>query len=331
MDDPYESVDWDGTERLHSINHVHTFSGNPGEDFWPRGEGHLDGEAVFDSMYDRGIRHFAISNYHPSKPTYPLSEYFEDVPPDALGCPNGEHGARGKRGHYTAPGSDFETYSGHDGDWRDLFEKLLSGLRYDGGGGIVINHPVRTGLSIEGILDRFDFDERVLGIEAYNHRCETKYGGTGDALSVWDELLMTGRPVFGFFNPDYHSDWGPNPWATEAWGRNVLLVPEATEADAARAYRQGHTYGALRGIGITFERIDATDDAITVEVSDPGRIDFVSDRIVVQTDHGSEATYEVDGKETYVRIEAQGKDAGDRIFSQAIRFDHDVGGTERHT
>lgn len=331
MDSPYESVDWDTTRQLHSVNHMHTFSGNPGEDFWPRTEADLDGQAVFDSMYDRGIRHFALSNYHPSKPTYPLEAYFDGVPDDALGCPNAEHGASDVRGHNCTVGSAFESYSGYDGTWQEFYRDALDELVYEGGGGIVINHPKRTGLPIDDIIERLDFDSRVLGIEAYNHRCETKYGGTGNALSIWDELLLTGRRVFGFFNPDYHARWGETEWADETWGRNVLLVPEATEAAAARAYRRGHTYGAFRGSTLAFERIEATEDEIRVETNDASRIDFVSDRRVVQSEYDTDATYDVNGKETYVRVEALGADDGDRIFSQAIHFDHDVGGTERHT
>lgn len=331
MENPYASVDWDAVERLHSVNHMHTFSANPGEDHWEIVTGHQDGPETFRTMYERGIRHFPLSNYHPSKPTYPLTDYFEDVPADAIGCPNAETGVAEERGHYCSLGSTFETIGGYDGTWRDLFPEILDELVYDDGGGVIINHPVRTGLSVEQLAERLDFDARVLGIEAYNHRCEEKYGGTGNALSVWDELLLTGRRVYGYFNPDYHTPWDPVPdWADDTLGRNVLLVPEATEAAAARAYRRGHTFGALQGSGLAFERIRATEDAVEVRTNDAERIDVVSDRSVVQTTHDEAATYEVNGKETYVRIEAR-DDGGERIFSQPVMYRHDVGGTERHT
>jgi hypothetical protein len=332
MNDPYADVDWDSVDRLHSVNHMHTFSGNPGGDQWLVGPDHQDGDETFRSMYEAGIRHFALSNYYPSRPTYPLSEYFEDVPDDALGCPNAETSVDGERGHYCSVGSEYDAGDGHDGSWRELFGNILDELAYDDGGGIVINHPKRTGLSVEAILERFDADRRVLGVEAYNHRCEHKYGGTGDARSIWDELLMTGRAVFGFFNPDYHGPWRPAPsWTDETRGRNVLLVPEATEEAAARAYRNGHCYGARRGSGLAFERIDAGPEAIEVELDRPGVVDFVSDRAVVKTERGPSGTYELNGKETYVRVEASDGD-GERIFSQPVSFpDRALGGEERHT
>jgi hypothetical protein len=336
MENPYANVDWEAVDRLHSVNHTHTHPATPGESEWNRedsvaADADMDAQQVFESIYESGIRHFALSNYYPSKPTYPLSDYF-DAPDDALGCPNAEHSLTDERGHFTAIGSLADTGDGFDGSWRDIFERLLDDLAYDDGGGVVVNHPKRTGLSVEDLLAKLDFDERVLGIEAYNHRCEAKYFGTGDALSVWDELLLTGRTVFGFFNPDYHLPWTPTPeWTEETLGRNVLLVSDRTERAASRAYRRGHFYGALRGSGLAFESILADEDRIAVETNRATRVDFLSDRCRVRTVAAADATYEVRGDETYVRVEAS-DDEGERIFSQPVVYDFDTPeGTERFT
>lgn len=322
MNDPYEGVDWESVRRLHSVNHTHTFPPNSGRDDWEHSTPEMDGGAVFDSIYDSGIRHFALSNYHPAKPTYPLGSHFERVPDDALGCPNAEHHAEGTPGHYCTVGSYLQSGDGYDAPWQVLFRDALDQLAYDGGGGIVINHPKRTGLSTGALARRLDFDPRVLGIEAYNHRSEEKpkYGRTGDALDRWDELLSTGRTVYGFFNPDYHTVWEPAPeWTDRTLGRNVLLVPERAEAAAARAYRQGRFYGALEGSGLAFERLRATADAVHVDTNGASRIDFVADGAVVRTARARSATYEVSGDETYVRVEAR-DDGGERIFSQPIVY-----------
>lgn len=322
MYDPYETVDWEATHHLHSVNHTHTFPPNGGRDDWERSTPEMDGQAAFDSIYASGIRHFAISNYHPAKPTYPLERQFERVPDDALGCPNAEHHAEATPGHYCTIGSYVQSGDGYAAPWQVLFRDALDQLAYDGGGGIVVNHPKRTGLSIDAITSRLDFDARVLGIEAYNHRSEEKpkYGQTGDALDVWDDLLSTGRIVYGFFNPDYHTVWTPAPeWTDRTLGRNVLLVPEVGERAAARAYRRGRFYGALEGSGLAFERVDATPDAVAVETDDAERIDFVADGAVVQGERDRSATYDVDGSETYVRVEASDGD-GERIFSQPIVY-----------
>ena len=186
----------------------------------------------------------------------------------------------------------------------------------------MINHPRRTGLSRETLLERLDYDDRVLGIEAYNHRSEhkPKYDATGDAIGVWDDLLATGRQVYGFFNPDTHSVWDTEPWEDETQGRNVLLVPEASEEAAARAYRNGHLYGAFRGSGLGFERIEATESEVAVETNAEADVTFVADGEAVSEAVGRRTRYAVTGDETYVRVEAS-DDTGERIFSQPIVYD----------
>ena len=326
MDNPYESVPWDDIERLHSVNHVHTFSPNTGKDDWPRGPDNLDGQAVFESMYERGIRHFALSNYHPAKPTYPLERYVDPLPDDALGCPNGEHHSNDVSGHYCSIGSYFQSGDGYETTWDVLFDDVFSQLAYEGGGGLVINHPHRTGLDAETLIERLDYDERVLGIEAYNHRSEVKpkYNQTGDAIDLWDELLASGRQVFGFFNADSHSSWLPPPsWTDEMLGRNVLLVPERTEAAAARAYRQGQFFGALRGNGLAFERIAVRDDTLVVETNHADRITIIGDQAVVDEVPESTTRYSLTDAPDYVRVEAA-DDTGERIFSQAIHMAPDA-------
>jgi len=319
MQNPYESVDWGSVERLHSVNHEHTFGANTGGQDWDRTSG--DPQRRFDSLYERGIRHFAVSNYHPPKPTYPLEENFDRVPADALGCPNAEHSG-GTGAHYCAIGSTARTKSrDYEGTWRDLFDELLSALAYGGEGGIVINHPRRSQLSFEAITERLDFDEGVLGVEAWNHRgiVLPKYRSRGNALGVWDELLTTGRAVYGFFNPDFHADWDERRAGYLARGRNVLLVPERTEAAAANAYRQGQFYGALDGSDLRFEAIHASEGEIHVETNGADAIEFVTAGHVVKSVYDRTATYELSGREVYVRIEAH-DGSGERIFSQPIVY-----------
>lgn len=322
MQNPYADVDWEAASHLHSVNHEHTMAPNVGGETWLEGEPWCTPQEVFDSMYDRGVRHFAISNYHPAKPTYPLDEYVEDLPADALGCPNAEHTAAGP-GHYCSIGSAFGTINDTcDEPWQELFRGVLDEFVYDGGGGIVVNHPRRSDLSIDAIEARLDFDDRVLGIEVWNHRgvVREKYGSRGNALSTWDELLTEGNHPLGFFNPDYHAPWDDSKWGETARGRNVLLVPERTEAAAARAYREGRFYGALDGSGLRFERIAVTGGKILAETNRPCCIRFVTNGQPIAVEHGQRASYVLSGTERYVRIEAQ-DDTGEQLFSQPIAFD----------
>lgn len=325
MHDPYGEVAWDDVTHLHSVTHEHTFAPNTGGDTWHEGEtwhdpGGWTPQGVFDSLYDRGIRHFAISNYHPGAPTYPLDAFFDEVPSDALGCPNAEHVAL--RGDYCGVGSTFRSPSRHfDGTWQDLFDGIFDELQEPDGGGIVVNHPRRSGLDYGTLVERLTYDERVLGIEAWNHRgiVQPKYRSRGNALAIWDELLAGGHGAFGFFNPDYHARWDEERWGAPARGRNVLLVPARTEAAALRAYRHGRFYGALDGTGLRFERIDADETSIAVETNRARLIDFVVAGEVRRSVFGPSATYNRPPTDGYVRVEAR-DDTGERIFSQPIRY-----------
>lgn len=327
MDDPYAGVDWPDTRYLHSVSHEHTHAPDTdGGMQWPDGEPWSTPAEVFDSLYDRGIRHFALANYHPAKPTYPLGDYFDDVPADALGCPNAEHSGADP-GHYCGIGSTYTSVNSTcEASWEELVEGILDALVYDDGGGAVLNHPRRSGLSVETVQQRLDFDPRVLGIEVWNHRgvADPDYGGRGNAVSTWDELLTRGRSVLGFFNPDYHAPWNESRWGEPARGRNVLLVEALTERAAARAYREGRFYGALDGTGLRFERIEATDGGVAVETNRDAWIQFVTRGQVVAARHGREAAYAPDEADPYVRVEPH-DETGERLFSQPFLLE----GTDR--
>lgn len=90
MMNPYEQVDWDRVEYLHSFSHQH--GRNP------------------QGFYDMGFRHMPFSNYYPSRPFYPLPEDFTEAHPDALGGPNAEqHSATDSGLHFNTLGSFYTT------------------------------------------------------------------------------------------------------------------------------------------------------------------------------------------------------------------------------
>jgi len=135
-----------------------------------------------------------------------------------------------------------------DGRLKDAQGRPVEGLLYSDGGGITINHP---GVQVEALSEMLDFDERVLGIEAWNQR--RAFGSSKDELGarfyqLWDESLRTGRRCFGFFAKD-HAFYGR--------GRNVLLLrplagmsPEEREREALRAYREGRFFGLLGAMAV---------------------------------------------------------------------------------
>ena len=95
---PYENVNWDRAEHLHSFSHQHggrapDYAVNP-EIFW-----------------DMGFRHFPFSNYYPSKPQ-PLPEDFRKRHPDALWAPNAEHHSALGASHFNTIDSYYATGHG---------------------------------------------------------------------------------------------------------------------------------------------------------------------------------------------------------------------------
>lgn len=86
---PYEQIDWKNIHYLHSGSHLHSRSQKDWED-----------------IYDMGIRHFALSNYYPSKPTLPLPAEFLRGREDIVVSPNAEHHSSTDHNlHFTTIGS----------------------------------------------------------------------------------------------------------------------------------------------------------------------------------------------------------------------------------
>ena len=107
-------------------------------------------------------------------------------------------------------------------------------------------------------------------------------------------------------------------------GRSILLVSEFTEYDCLKAYRQGQFYGCLKDNGLTVKDFSATESAISIEVSSPAIIKFITETGIVSTVKGERATYDIpqrDGSPSlmYVRIEVE-DDSGERLFLQPVMY-----------
>ena len=281
---------------------------------------HCVDQTQFETLYDGGIRHFAISNYYPSAPCYPLSDNFSDVPNDAISSSNAEFARMTNitsHCHLNGLGSTFSAGTAEDTSphttWQVLMDNVLSHMMYEDAGGITINHPVWSGLSFDEVCDLFDYDERVLGIEIYNHSCEVQTQN-GWATSLWDEVLKTGRVCFGFAVPDhgaqYQSQW---PW----YGMNVLLS-QPNDEDCLKAYRSGAFYSRLKNTELKFSSISVNKyGRVTVRTENADSITFVVNgtRHTVQ---GNSAEYVNSGADIYCRVEAEG--LGDKIFSNPVVY-----------
>jgi hypothetical protein len=293
--------------------------------------------------YDKGLRHFAISNYYPSKPLYPLGNHFSDLPSDIISSPNAEHvQIVGENLHLSGLGSLWESGEpiGEDGIhigvgdvWQFAVTNILANLQHSNGGGVVINHPKWSGISVKTIKKMLDYRPEVLGVEIYNGDIALgSRSATGWAIDQWDEVLNTGRRAWGFCV----QDWDVN--VVGRIGCNVLLVDAFTEEKCLEAYRNGNFYGRLQiSSNLKFSNIayDSNTKKLTVKTENADWIDIIygiKGKVYRQRyDNTAECSYNVPSGATYIRVEAGKKgenthtlvdtfynDCSDVIFSNPI-------------
>lgn len=307
MRNPYENIEWNNVIEIPSLSHAHCTKERPDR---------------FLMYYSGGIRHFGISNYYPSEPYYPLDDYFTEItiPEDAISCPNAEHhglllnGIWNSKLHINGLVSFFSSnpsssQRGIDNTWQYCVDRILENLQFSDGGGATINHPVWTGLNSKQICDILDYDKRVLGMEIYSG--DGTESTLGYCLELWDEVLLTGRRCYGFCVPDHDVETQEENFR----GRNILLCSEATEYDCAKAYRNGHFYGAKINSDLKFNSILFTNNTLSVETSNADNIVVVIDgnKTII---NGSNCEIDIPKKSIYVRVEAYTID--NVIYSQPI-------------
>lgn len=313
IQNPYANVNWSTVLSIPSVNHAH-----------------LNSTAELQNAYNNGIRHFAITEYHPSKTRYPLEDFYftgdgESLPVDVIGCPNTEiSNANGivSSFHYTHPGSVWDSSLYNEGEtfpWRESIDNSLDNLYYPNGGGVIVAHPVWSNLKLNDMTKILDYSEQVLGLEAISHISGiSNYADMikyiDKTLAFWDSVIATGRRCFGYFVPDHSAKIGT--W----WGRNILLVDQATEQACINAYTNGELYGSLEGqlSYLKFTGITATDTTITVNTDGGTRIWFYTQKGLAQETKANTATYTLKGDETFVRVVALR--GTERIYSQPIMY-----------
>lgn len=317
MLNPYANVDWSNDSQIVTTTHDHVMDTNVS----------TTTKQHFDNLYNGGVRCFAISNYYPSAPMYPLSDYSAEigsVPADIIELPNAEQhyiaifGLTGNSVHINSLGSTFrsgsprgQTPSGFNGGRVEtLIKDVVNELLYSDGGGLTLNHPTWTYnqnlFSMDIFCHLLDLDNRVLGIEIFNT-------ATWDT-ELWDYILNTGRRCWGFAVPDHyhksHANWH---------GRNVLIIPELTQHECLKAFRNGNMYCKYANTNLKFTGIALEGGTLTASTNEPATIKFVGDGIVIsETDNVTSASVNTDHLLQYVRIEAE--TATDRILSQPIMF-----------
>ena len=310
MRNPYKNVNWGTHRQVKSLSHTH-----------------ITNQSVFDKAVALGYEHIPVTDYAPSKPRYPLGDHFTNIPSGVLGSPNSEKVNTVDSYHYNALGSFAEGH-GHGVEtpkieYQDLFNEIFAGLQYQDGGGVTINHPVYRNLA--QCCERLDFDDRVLGIEIYNSYYELDgttnpnrhYGFYKKMLTFWDEILSTGRRCFGFFVIDW-MDVSVN------YGSNILIVPEYTEHECLKAYRNGNFYGIIKDTGLRFYTLEMIngDRELSASVNKEATINVYTSKGLVKSITGREVAYTIDPSDIFVRVEAiDTTDDDGRIYSNPIMLD----------
>ena len=316
MINPYANVNWETDLHIPGCSHEHCTS-----------------QAQFDIlMQSSGLLHVALSNYYPSTPYYPLTDHFT-VPTGVIGSPNAEHHSftslkvthTGSL-HLNGLGSTFSSGSPKGQEpvgcdhalCEEIVQDIFDDLLYADAGGVTINHPTWSSLTVDEICYLLDLDQRMLGVEIYNDTCmrgnaQGEHANPDDMASnieKWDGALITGRRCWGFAVADHYgyisADWR---------GRNILLVDELDEHKCLKAYRDGRFYAKLKNTALCFNSISFDGETVTVSAEDADTISFVVDgnKNDVQ---GNTASWSITNRNTYIRIEAEGLD--DHIWSNPI-------------
>lgn len=318
MINPYENVNWGSDSQIITTTHDHVY------------DTHVPTTTKqhFLNLYNGGVRCIAISNYYPSAPMYPLSDWVEEldmeIPEDIIQIPNAEHhniafgGLTGNSIHINSVGSMFRSgnergvspvgYGG--GRIEDLIAGIIDQLLYADGGGITINHPTWTYnqnlFSMDILMQILDMDDRVLGIEIFNTN-------VWDTV-LWDRILISGRRCWGFAVPDHYFKSHPI-W----YGRNVLVVPELTQHECLKAFRNGNMYIKYADTDLAFTNISMSGKTMTISTNKNSTIRFVVDGVVMKQSSGvTTASYDAVKALNYIRAEAETED--DKIFTQPVMF-----------
>ncbi len=320
---PYASVNWQTVQQISSISHAHSRVKNHDGTKGTVYQRYLD-NAVAD-----GARHIAFSNYYPSEPFYPLSEFFETVPDNIIASPNAEHHNFTGWGALHMNGMGCTAVTGNPGGTSPVganmtaegaIKYVLSTLQYQDAGGITINHPGWTMMqneqngyykwtranAVEAVLSLLDVDDRVIGMEIRNSSASPYASGIEDteinenvnSVDLWDEILMTGKRCWGFCVPDHETEYGAK-WT----GRNILLVDTFDEHTCLKAYRDGNFYSKVFNSSLAFDGISFANDIFSVSAPLAETIHVIidgEDNVIT----GNTASVTIPSTATYVRAEA---------------------------
>lgn len=185
---------------------------------------------------------------------------------------------------------------------QELFKKVV-----DQGGFNIICHPhmyTDDYWSFEKLKNLNNF----IGIEVFNNNVKHDNSGRAVASDLWDELLTSGKRIFGFANDDMHVF----PRAGGAF--NMVLAKDRSREAIIDSIINGRFYCSS---GVHVEEITTENNKITVSAAKlPGTFRFIGrNGVVHHEEYGLKASYKCLGNEGYIRVEVIRED-GARAWTQ---------------
>ncbi|MCX8081878.1 MAG: CehA/McbA family metallohydrolase [bacterium] len=157
---------------------------------------------------------------------------------------------------------------------------------------VIIAHPYWSGKTSSDLLQLNGYT----GIEVYNNVCHHLIGKGYSSIHL-DEVLQTGKKIFGFAVDDSHSE--------EHIGSGFIMVRSSRcdKEDIALSIKKGHFYSST---GVSIKNISLEDNIISVECDPAEYIDFIGYNSLGKRFSGKDiryAEYQIKGNEIYIRIE----------------------------
>lgn len=192
------------------------------------------------------------------------------------------------------------------GIWNEYEEaqKLNDALR-ERGLLTTYNHPIWSKVSEEAVC----YIENLWAVEIYNYNTVNE-SGTGYNTTFWDRMLRTGKRVHGFASDDNHNE---GFFPDSGGGFVVVNAEELTHEAIVRNLQSGNFYSSS---GPKIMDWGVRDGNVYVECSPVNRVNFICGNRVnyggtvmgrEREDEVTVAEYELQGDETYVRIECVDK------------------------
>lgn len=150
------------------------------------------------------------------------------------------------------------------------------------------------------------------GIEIFNNNVKHDNKGRAVATDLWDEVLSSGRVVYGFANDDMHV------FSRAGGAFNMVLAAEKTRKAILESINKGSFYCSS---GALIENVAVEENKIMITASKiPGEFRFIGKNGHTYYSHnGMNATYNCNGDEGYIRVELIRED-GARAWTQPFFF-----------